>query len=106
MVSEFFGVFVVVSCLFVCFGCIMQPVGFLVPRPGMEPRASAGRAWSPNHWTTRVEERSREEVSTAQAMGSHTQHLVRIESSSVSLALSSQIILLPIFYGLYWWLRW
>ena len=27
--------------------------GILVPQPGIEPRPSAVRAWSPNHWTTR-----------------------------------------------------
>ena len=102
--QSFFGVFVVVV-IFVCFGCTMQLVGFLVPRLGMEPRALAERAWSPNHLTTRVEERSREEVSTAQAVGSRTQHLVRTETSSISLALSSQINPLPIFYWLPWWLR-
>ena len=59
--QSFFGVFVVV--IFVCFGCTMQLVGFLVPRLGMEPRALAERAWSPNHLTTRVEERSPEETS-------------------------------------------
>ena len=87
------------------FDCSVQLVGFLVPRLGMEPRALAERAWSPNHLTTRVEERSREEVSTAQAVGSRTQHLVRTEPSSISLALSSQINPLPIFYWLPWWLR-
>ena len=27
--------------------------GILVPQPGTEPRLSAVRAWSPNHWTGR-----------------------------------------------------
>ena len=26
---------------------------YVVPQPGVEPRPSAVRAWSPNHWTTR-----------------------------------------------------
>ena len=27
--------------------------GILVPRPGTEPRPTAVKVWSPNHWTTR-----------------------------------------------------
>ena len=27
--------------------------GILVPQPGIEPRPSAVKAWSPNHWTAR-----------------------------------------------------
>ena len=27
--------------------------GILVPQPGIKPRPSAVRAWSPNHWTSR-----------------------------------------------------
>ena len=27
--------------------------GILVPQPGIEPRHSAARGWSPNHWTAR-----------------------------------------------------
>ena len=34
-------------------GHIVQPVGILVPQPGIEPRTSAVKAWSPNHWITR-----------------------------------------------------
>lgn len=71
--QSFFGVLFVV--IFVCFGCTMQLVGFW--SDWAWNRALAERAWSPNHLTTRVEERSPEEVSTAQAMGSRTQHLVR-----------------------------
>ena len=35
------------------FDCSVQLVGFLVPRPGIEPPPSAVRAQSPNHCTTR-----------------------------------------------------
>ena len=27
--------------------------GILVPQPGIEPRPSAVKAWSPNHWTAK-----------------------------------------------------
>ena len=89
--------------VFVCFfGHATQLVGFFVPRPGIEPGPLAVRTWSPNQQTARevpdiiVAERSREEVSIAQAVGSHTQRLVRTETSSISLALSPQLNPLPI----------
>ena len=49
-------------CIFYCkplelFLVIYWPIcaacGILVPPPGIEPRPSAVKTWSPNHWTTR-----------------------------------------------------
>ena len=37
--------------VFCFFGCVAG--GILIPQPGMEPRPSAVKARSPNHWTTR-----------------------------------------------------
>ena len=36
------------------FFCLLQAAcGTLVPQPGIEPRPSAAKAQSPNHWITR-----------------------------------------------------
>ena len=42
-----FGFFVFVFWLY------CKAYGILVPRSGIEPRPSAVKAWSPNHWTAR-----------------------------------------------------
>lgn len=34
-------------------GCTMQLVGSELPDLGLNPRPSAMRVWSPNHWTVR-----------------------------------------------------
>lgn len=34
-------------------GCTMQLVGSEFPDLGLNPRPSAMRVWSPNHWTVR-----------------------------------------------------
>ena len=40
--------------LFVCLFMLCRVAcGILVPRPGIEPRATAVKARSPNHWTAR-----------------------------------------------------
>jgi hypothetical protein len=39
--------------LFVCFWPHCSACGLLVPQPGIEPRPSAVRVLSPNHWITR-----------------------------------------------------
>ena len=45
---------VLLTCLhFFFFGCALRLVGFLVPRPGIEPGPLAVRVQSPNHWTAR-----------------------------------------------------
>ena len=38
---------------FFFFGHTVRLCGILVPWPGIEPRPSAVKAWSPYHWTTR-----------------------------------------------------
>ena len=41
-----------VHCLFFFFLAAQCACGILVPQPGIEPRPSAMKAQSPNHWTT------------------------------------------------------
>ena len=47
------GVKVVVCFFFFFFATSMMFEGISVPTPGTEPRASAVKACSPNHWTAR-----------------------------------------------------
>ena len=39
--------------LFFFFGCALATCGILIPRPEIEPRPSAVRVQSPNHWTAK-----------------------------------------------------
>ena len=38
---------------FIYLAALCSACGILVPQPGIEPLASAGEAWCPNHWTAR-----------------------------------------------------
>ena len=37
----------------IIFGCVLRARESLVPRPGIEPRPSAVKVWSPKRWATR-----------------------------------------------------